>query len=50
MVEEIFTGYKNPDDLTKSGRPKTVDFRIVFQNIDVNLVSCTRRVSSEHGS
>ena len=40
---------KNLDDQAKSGRPKTVEFEVGVYAIEVNLVSCTGRISGEFG-
>ena len=40
-------GYKNLDDQARSGRPKTIDSKIVLQTIEANSISCTWSVSGE---
>ena len=43
-------GYKTPDDEARSGRPKTVNYKVVLQALKANLVSSTRRVSGNLGT
>ena len=43
------SGCKNLDDQARSGRPKTVDSEAVFQAIEANPKSSTRKVSGELG-
>ena len=40
-------GCKNPNDKTRSGRPKIVDSETLLQVIETDLVSSTQRVSGE---
>ena len=47
MLYEFELGYKYTE--ANSGRPKTVDSKIVHPAIETNLVSSTRRVSGELG-
>ena len=45
MVQEILLGLeKNLNNQTRSGRPKTMDFKAIPQGIEENLVIITQRV------
>ena len=46
MVQEILLGLQEPQ---RSGKYKTMDPDAVIQAIEVNLVSCTWRVSGKLG-
>ena len=46
--EKFCLGYKNLDDQAMPSRPKTIDFKAVFQTIETNLASSAWRVSGEY--
>ena len=45
--KKFYSGGKNLDDQTRSGRPKIVDSKAVLKAREANLVSSTWRVSGE---
>ena len=45
--KKFWSSCKNLDDQARSVRPKSVACKTLLQTIDVNLVSCTQRVSGE---
>ena len=47
LFEKFYSGYKNLDDLSRSGRPTSLYSKTLIQFIDANPVSSTRKVSSE---
>ena len=49
-LKKFCSSYKNLDDDRENfGRPKTVDSKAVFQAIEANPASSTRRISDETG-
>ena len=46
-LKKFHSSCKNVHDQGRLGRSKTVDSKVVFQNIETNPVSTTQRVSSK---
>ena len=49
FVNKFLSSCKNLEDQTKLCKSKSLSSKVVFQTIEVNLVSSTRRVSGEIG-
>ena len=46
--KKFYLGFKNLNNQTRPGRPKSIDSEVVLQAIEINLVSRTGRVSGKH--